>query len=204
MKRKLIVIISGMAVLIVSIFLAIHMNSGANQLTNNSSNQQASHSKNGSKTLIIYFSLSGNTKQAAEQIKRYTGADIIRLQPKKAYPKGYDNYVPVAQRQLKQNIHPAIKTEISNLSSYDTVLVGFPTWWQQPPMIIHSLFEKFDFTGKTVVPFTTSMSTPVSSSMPYMRKLAKDDNAKIVNGFRYDDNNQKLRAFLQKNNLLKN
>lgn len=203
MKRKLLVVIAGAIVLIAAVFSLIRMSNGDNQSSKNSTSQSTSQSKSNSKTLIIYFSLSGNTKKAAEQIKKDTGADIIRLQPKKAYPKGYDNYVPVAQRQLKQNIHPTIKTEIPNLSDYETVLIGFPTWWQQPPMIIHSLFEKFDFAGKTIVPFTTSMSTPISSSMSYMRKLAKDDNAKINNGFRYADNNQKLRQFLQKNNLLK-
>lgn len=169
---------------------------------------QAKHtvaaSNNNNRTLIIYFSMTGTTKAAAEQIQRYTGADIVRLQRAKAYPKGYDNYARVADRERRHNIHPAIKRNIPNLNRYDTVLIGFPTWWQQPPMVIHTLFDDYNFSGKTIIPFTTSMSTPMKDSMPYMRRMAKADGATIKNGFRYDDNNQQLRRFLQRNGLLNN
>ena len=138
------------------------------------------------------------------QIQRDIGADIVRLQRAKAYPKGYDNYARVADRERRRNIHPAIKRNIPNLNRYDTVLIGFPTWWQQPPMVIHSLFDTYDFQGKTIIPFTTSMSTPMKASMPTMRRLAKADGATIKNGFRYDNNNAQLRRFLQRNGLLQN
>ena len=156
------------------------------------------------RTLIIYCSMSGTTKEAAKQIQRDTGADIVRLKRAKAYPKGYDNYARVADRERRQNIHPAIKRNIPDLNRYDTILIGFPTWWQQPPMVIHSLFDTYDFRGKTIIPFTTSMSTPMKASMPTMRRLAKDDGAIIKSGFRYDNNNAQLRRFLQRNGLLKN
>lgn len=155
-------------------------------------------------TLIIYFSMSGTTKEAAEQIQLDSGADIVRLQRAKAYPKGYDNYARVADRERRRNIHPAIKQNIPNLNRYDTVLIGFPTWWQQPPMVIHSLFDTYNFQGKTIIPFTTSMSTPMKASMPTMRRLAKADGATIKNGFRYENNNAQLRQFLQRNGLLQN
>lgn len=159
---------------------------------------------NGTKALIIYFSMSGNTKAAAEQIQKDTGADIVRLQRAKPYPKGYDNYSRVADHERRHHIHPAIKHNIPNLNQYNTVLVGFPTWWQQPPMVIHSLFDTYNFQGKTIVPFTTSMSTPMSASMPYMRQMAQKDGATVRNGFRYDDNNGQLRRFLRQNGLLNN
>ncbi|MGN1279591.1 MAG: flavodoxin [Limosilactobacillus sp.] len=162
------------------------------------------HASSNSRTLIIYFSMSGTTKGAAEQIQRDTGADIVRLQRATPYPKGYDNYARVADRERKHNIHPAIKRNIPDLSRYDTVLIGFPTWWQRPPMVIHSLFDTYDFRGKTIIPFTTSMSTPMKASMPTMRRLAKADGATIRPGFRYDDNNAQLRRFLQRNGLLQN
>lgn len=163
--------------------------------------QAASNSNN---ALIIYFSMSGTTKAAAQQIQHDTGADIVRLQRAKPYPKGYDNYERVADRERRHNIHPAIKHDIPDLNQYNTVLIGFPTWWQQPPMVIHSLFDAYDFQGKTIIPFTTSMSTPMEDSMPTMRRLAKNAGARVRNGFRYDNNNAQLRRFLQKNGLLKN
>ena len=165
--------------------------------------QQPISAASRSKTLIIYFSMSGNTKTAAEQIKQDTGADIVRLHRATPYPKGYDNYAQAADRERKNNIHPAIRHNIPDLSQYDTILIGFPTWWQQPPMVIHTLFDDYDFKGKTIIPFTTSMSTPMKASMPYMREMAQADGAAIKNGFRYDGNNRQLRRFLKRNGLLK-
>lgn len=158
----------------------------------------------GNKTLIVYFSMSGNTKAAAKQIQRYTGADIVRLRRATPYPKGYDNYARVADHERRHNIHPAIKHNLPNLDQYSTILIGFPTWWQRPPMVIHSLFDAYDFRGKIIIPFTTSMSTPMKASMPTMRRLAQNDGATIRNGFRYDDNNAQLRQFLNRNGLMKN
>jgi flavodoxin len=163
---------------------------------------QQAQAKSNNRTLIIYFSMTGNTKRAAKQIQKYTGADIVRLKRAKSYPKGYDNYARVADHERRHNIHPAIKRNIPDLSKYDTVFIGFPTWWQQPPMVIHTLFDDYSFQGKTIIPFTTSMSTPMSASMPTMTQLAQNDGATIKNGFRYDNNNKQLRRFLKQNNLL--
>lgn len=165
---------------------------------------KVSHSQNKKKKdLIIYFSLSGTTKKAAEQIKKDTGADIVRLEPKKAYPNSYDAAVPVAKKEMQNKKHPAIKSTIPNLKKYDTIYIGFPTWWRQPPMIIHSLFDKYDFSNKKIVPFTTSMESPISKSMPYMKTMADNDHATLLKGFRYNDNNTSLKKFLKKNDLIK-
>lgn len=155
--------------------------------------------ENDKKALIIYFSMSNTTKEAAELIQQKTGADIVRLQRKEAYPAGYDNYARVADSERKKKIHPAIKQNIPDLKQYQTILLGYPTWWQDPPMVIHTLFDKYNFKGKTIIPFTTSMSDPMKT----MRRLAKKDGAKIKDGFRYDDNEKQLDAFLKKNDLEK-
>lgn len=165
-------------------------------------NVQADTAKN-DKTLIIYFSMSNTTKEAAEMIQEKTGADIVRLERKEAYPEGYDNYARVADNERKKKIHPAIKDNIPNLKQYKTVMIGYPTWWQRPPMVVYSLFDKYNFKKKTIIPFTTSMSDPMKASMNAMRKLAKKDGAQIKNGFRYDDNEVQLERFLRKNGLLK-
>ena len=166
-------------------------------------NVQADIVKDNGKNLIIYFSWSGSTEEAAKAIQKYTQADIVELKPQKAYPKDYDNLVKVADNQRLKNIHPAIKTKIKDFSSYQTVYVGFPTWWHQPPMIIYSLFDKYDFNGKTIIPFTTSMSDSIEKSMPEMKELAEKDNAKIITGFRYNMNNKSLEKYLVKNKLIK-
>ena len=155
-----------------------------------------------SKSLVVYFSMSGQTQKAAQEIQRLTNSNIFRIQAANPYPSDYDGYARRGDNERRNNIHPAIQGTIPNWNRYSTVYVGFPTWWQQPPMIIHTLFDQYNFRGKIIVPFTTSMSTPMSASMPYMRQLAQPYNATVLNGFRYTGNNTALRSWLQNLDLI--
>lgn len=145
--------------------------------------------------LIIYFSLSGNTKRAAQKIQALTGADIVNLEPKTPYPAGYSNYVPVAQNEFEQQIHPEIKTALPDLDKYDTIYLGYPTWNGRVPMIFYSLFDKYDFSNKTIVPFTTTAGSSVNESMPYVQELAA--TSKVTDGFRYNNNDTQLKEFIE-------
>ena len=156
-----------------------------------------------SKSLVVYFSMSGQTQKAAQEIQRLTNSNIFRIQAADPYPSDYDGYARRGDNERRNNIHPAIQGTIPNWNQYSTIYVGFPTWWQQPPMIIHTLFDQYNFQGKTIVPFTTSMSTPMSASMPYMRQLAAPYNATVLDGYRYTGNNTGLRNWLRGLNLIK-
>lgn len=145
--------------------------------------------------LIIYFSLSGNTKRVAQKIQALTGADIVSLEPQVPYPAGYSNYVPVAQNEFEQRLHPEIKTKLPDLDKYDTIYLGYPTWNGRVPMIFYSLFDKYDFSNKTIVPFTTTGGSNVDESMPYVRELAA--TSKVTDGFRYNNNDTQLKEFIE-------
>lgn len=149
---------------------------------------QVQAAKKSSSSLVIYFSKTGNTERAAKRIQKETGARILRITPKKPYPNDYDETTRVARNQIDRNIHPAIKTKLPSIKRYSHIYIGFPTWWMQPPMIIHTLFDRYNFRGKTITPFTTSAESPISSSMPVMRRLAKNDHAKLTKGYRYTSN----------------
>ncbi len=132
------------------------------------------------KTLIVYYSWGGETKKAASKIAKAIDADLVRIQPKKAYSKDYDTVVEVAQRELNRNARPAVATRIRNISQYDTVLVGYPIWWGDAPMLIRTFLEKHDLSGKTIIPFCTSAGSGISGSMSSIRSSAK--GADVVNG----------------------
>lgn len=155
------------------------------------------------KQLIIYFTSSGTTKRAAEDIKKYTNADMIELLGAVPYPTEYEKVGERGKEELDQNIHPAIDPNtIPDVSKYDEIFIGFPTWWAQPPMIIHSLFEQVDFSGKTIIPFTTSMSSTMADSMPYLKKMTADTQGiNLINGIRYQSSTD-LHNFLKQNNLI--
>ncbi len=122
----------------------------------------------GSHVLVIYFSRTGeqytvgviehdNTAIAAEMIAEETGADLFEVLPEDDhYPMTYEELTDVAKREQSENARPAYAGDLPELAGYDTVFIGSPVWWGDWPMIMYTLFENNDFSGKTLIPFSTN------------------------------------------------
>lgn len=152
--------------------------------------------------LIAYFSGQGTTKAAAELLQSLTKAELVRLDGATPYSSDYKQLVSRGQRELDQQLHPELGNKIKDFQQYDTILVGYPTWWNQPPMIIYSLFDDYDFSGKTVIPFTTSATSPMSASSGVIEHLAQAAGATFKNGLKIDNNLQQVKEWLSQNDLL--
>ena len=121
------------------------------------------------KILIAYFSRAdenynvgnvdvGNTEIMAGFIKDYLGdkTEAFKIDPVKAYPTNYKECTEVATQELNSNARPEFKNANSlNIDNYDTIFIGYPIWWGDVPMIINTFLEKYDFSGKTIIPFCT-------------------------------------------------
>lgn len=153
------------------------------------------------KTLIVYFSLTGKTKKAAQYIQKQTGADIVELKAKKPYGD-YESAVKRVKSEQKNNIKPEIANKITGFSEYGTILIGYPTINKRPPMIIYSLFNDYHFKDKNVIPFTVSGGDTIETSEQYIRRLAQDNGADFTNGIRYTGKNKKqVISWLKKSGL---
>ena len=112
------------------------------------------------KILVAYYSWSGNTRFAAEQIRKLTGGDLFEIAPETAYTAADLDWMDKKSRstiEMKDpKSRPAIAGKVADMAQYDTVFVGFPIWWYQAPRIIETFLESYDFSGKTVIPFATS------------------------------------------------
>lgn len=108
-----------------------------------------------SKVLIAYFSFMGNTKQVAEEIRAQTGADIFRIEPETPYPAGYDAVRPIAGREKDDNARPKLANHVVNMDEYDIVFIGYPIWIATMPMPVYTFLEEYNFSGKTIIPFST-------------------------------------------------
>lgn len=109
------------------------------------------------KTLVIYYSLSGHTKDIAERIQKMTGGDIYAIKTTTKldrYPWFYLNL----KRQLSTKKYPELEGNIPDLSQYDTIFVGSPVWWYTMATPMYAFLQKVDFLGKRVVPFSTQGS----------------------------------------------
>ena len=81
------------------------------------------------KTLVAYFSWSGNTQYVAQQIARQTGGTLFRIEPAKPYPTDYKPCTEVAKTEKETDARPAIKNRVADWDSYDTIFIGCPVWW---------------------------------------------------------------------------
>lgn len=111
--------------------------------------------RNGGKTLVAYFSRTGNTRVIAGQIHRARGTDLFEIQPAMPYPEDYEQTVAQAQRERDSNFEPALRAKVENMAVYGTVFLGFPIWGETAPPVIRSFLSSHDLAGKTLIPFIT-------------------------------------------------
>ena len=133
-----------------------------------------------SKTLIVFYSWSGNTRGVAQEIKKQTGFDMVELKLVKPYSDDYNTVLNEAQRDQHKQARPALKTKIENFGQYDTFIIGYPNWWASIPMPIATLLESYDFAGKRIIPFCSHGGGRFGQSITAIAKLAP--NAKIGEG----------------------
>lgn len=109
------------------------------------------------KTLVVYYSLSGHTRDIAQRIQQKTGADIYEIKTAQKIDK-YPWFYLNLRRQLKNKKFPKLEGQMPDFTKYDTVFVGFPVWWYTMATPGFSFLKQADFMGKKVVPFSTQGS----------------------------------------------
>lgn len=127
-----------------------------------------------SKTLVAYFSATGTTKAAAQQLAKEKNADLFEIAPEVAYTAADLDWRDKQSRstiEMKdRSSRPAIKGTCANIADYDTVWIGFPVWWYTAPTIINTFIEAHDLSGKVLNVFATSGGSGVEGSAKDLRK----------------------------------
>jgi flavodoxin len=109
----------------------------------------------GRKSLIVYFSRTGNTRELAGQIHELIGGDQQELETVAPYPEDYEAVKAQARREQASGYKPALTTKVANIRSYDLVYVGTPIWWATLPPPVRTFLSEYDLSDKTIVPFVT-------------------------------------------------
>ncbi len=132
------------------------------------------------KILISYFSASGTTKKVAEKIASITGGDLFEIEPTNKYTDADLNWNDSSSRssiEMKDSTsRPEIKNKVSNLNDYDTVLIGFPIWWDLAPTIINTFIEENNLENKKVYVFATSGGSSVNNSFNTLKNTYNNIN----------------------------
>ncbi|MDO5532860.1 flavodoxin [Sutterella sp.] len=104
---------------------------------------------------VVFVSKTGHTKSVAEAIRHFTGADVFQVETVEPYPEEYRPATEVVKAEIEQGIKRPLKPLAIDLSKYDTVILGTPTWWHRPAQPLKTWMESVDLTEKFVLTFST-------------------------------------------------
>lgn len=129
------------------------------------------------KTVVIYFSATGTTKSVANKIKKASNGTLVEIKAAQPYTDADLNWSNSSSRVTKEHesasspAKSSVRPKISNLKqiqkavkSADIVYIGYPIWWGEAPHIVYTLVENTNLKGKTVVTFSTSLSSGMGNS----------------------------------------
>lgn len=157
-------------------------------------NETVSNSeKSESKTLIAYFSLVnivpegadasahatpeiGNTESAALELQTQVGGDLFAIKTVQTYPVDHRECSVIAEEEMRSDARPELSTHVENMDDYDTIYIGYPIWWYQEPMAIRTFLEEYDFSGKTIIPFCTTLGAGVEESEDNIKSHCPDSS----------------------------
>ena len=143
---------------------------------------EAADAPSGGKTLVVYYSATGNTQEAANLIAELTGGDLFELEPADPYTDEDLNYSDENSRVVYEHDNPdardvaLVQDTVDNWDEYDTVFLGYPIWWGIAAWPVSSFVAANDFSGKTVIPFCTSSSSGLGDSGTLLAQAAGTGN----------------------------
>lgn len=166
-------------------------------------NAEAANGEHDSNVLIAYFAVAENSdvdavssasmvlvdgeakgrmQYLAELIQSETGGELFSIQTAVDYPGDGRKLVDYAAEEQDENARPELTSQIENLDQYDTVFVGFPTWWYDLPQAMYSFFDEYDFSDKTIIPFNSHNGSRFSGTIETIAELEPDAKV-ITDGF---------------------
>ena len=130
------------------------------------------------KTLVVYYSATGNTEAVADYIADITGGDLFELEPAEPYTDDdldyNDRNSRVSQEYADESLRDVelVSDTVEGFDEYEDIFIGYPIWWGEAAWPVDQFIENNDFTGKTVIPFCTSASSGIGDSGQMLEEMA--------------------------------
>ena len=171
------------------------------------------------KTLIAFFSRAdenyfsgamryvkvGNTEIVADIMKELIPADTFKIEMKEPYSPVYMTCIEEAKQHLRANARPELVSVPESIDGYDTVILAYPNYWGTMPMAVFTFLERFDFSGKTILPLCTNEGSGMGSSERTIQQCAPGADVKKglpVTGSAAADSGASVKRWLAANGLL--
>ncbi len=144
------------------------------------------------KTLIAFFSRAdenyfggsmryikvGNTEVAVGKIRELIEADVFKIEMKKPYSPVYMTCIDEAKKDLQAKARPELVSYPDSLDGYDTVILAYPNYWGTIPMAVATFLERYDFSGKTILPLCTNEGSGMGGSERTVKQCAPGADVK--------------------------
>lgn len=138
------------------------------------------------RVLTVYYSWSnGNTERIAKLLQKEIGGDIVRIDTITPYEGSYDDVVNQGQEEVQRGYEPEIRTLGVNITDYDVIAVGTPTWWYTMAPAVRTFLHTESFADKTVIPFMTNAGWP-GNVIKDMKTACKGANIKCEMEIQFD------------------
>ena len=130
------------------------------------------------KTLVVYYSATGNTENVAKIIAEKTNGQLFKIEPKDTYSGDDLDWTNENSRVTREYENESersvelVSTNVDDWNTYETVFIGYPIWWGIAAWPVDNFVKNNDFTGKKVIPFCTSSSSSFGESGELLSKMA--------------------------------
>ncbi|MBO4864644.1 MAG: flavodoxin [Eubacterium sp.] len=105
------------------------------------------------KSIVVYYSLEGNTKYAAEKIAEMIGADLLELKPVKDYPTGKVSKFFWGGKSAVMAETPDLEPYEFDKDLYERIIIGFPIWASNITPPIRTFIKENDIRDKKIAVF---------------------------------------------------
>lgn len=193
MNKKTIIIL---IIIILITIICVAILNGLNKNENISRNEEqienvvVSNNISSKKILVVYFSAQDHTENIAKQVAKNLNADIFEITPVEKYTEEDLNKNENTSRVSREHADESLRnvklttTKVNNWEYYDTILIGYPIWYEVSAWPVDSFVRSNDFRGKTVIPFCTSAVSGIGNSAKLLEE--KTGTGKWLEGHNFE------------------
>ena len=125
----------------------------------------------GASRVVVDGTVLGNNQYLAQLLQAETGGDLFPIETVQTYPGSHDALLDFAYQERSDGARPALATQLENLDQYDVIFLGYPNWNSDLPMPLYTFLETYDFSGKTILPFTAHGGSSFSRTVQTIADL---------------------------------
>ena len=142
----------------------------------------------------------GNTEVAAQMISEITNGELFKIEQVKNYSKDYNDCIAEAKSDQQRDARPELKVYPENIDEYDVIYLGYPNYWGTMPMAVFTFLEKYDFSGKKIMPFCTHEGSGLGNSLSDIKKLCPNsilDKGLAIKGSKVSVSNDIIKKWIE-------